>query len=117
VATKIGGIKMPTSEISVPHRLSREEALGRIKKLCSEAKKKHGGEISDLREEWSGYQGKISFSVNRRVKGINISGKLSGTLTVNPSEVKLFVDYPMAAMPLKGKAENMLRDIAKDLLA
>ena len=100
---------MPSMTINVPHQLTQEEAMGRIKRLLSDVKYDYGDRVTDLEETWTDTGGEFSF----RAMGFNISGKLQ----VRPNEVELKGNYPFAAMPLKGKIEATIRERATQLLA
>lgn len=95
--------------MAVPHRLTQDEALRRIKKLFGEAKNEFADKVSDLREEWNGNTGTFSFTA----RGFSISG----TLTVKPSGLELSGNLPFAAMFFKGKIESKIREHAEILLA
>ena len=100
---------MPSMTITVPHELTQDEAMSRIKNLLTEVKREHGDRVSDLRESWTDAGGEFSF------KAMGFS--LSGTLKVRPGEVEMKGNYPLAAMPFKGKIEQLVRDRATQLLA
>ena len=100
---------MPKMNVVVPHRLSQEEALSRVRGLLADLTRQYGGQISDLRERWSDGRGEYSF----RAMGFNVSG----TLDVRPAEVELVGDLPFAAMPFKGRIEDAIRREAERLLA
>ncbi len=100
---------MPSLNMSVPHRLPQNEALGRIKGLLGQVKTQFADRISDLRETWRGNQGTFSFSA----MGFGVSG----TLTVKPGEVILESRLPFAALPFKGRIESTIRERAMALLA
>lgn len=99
---------MPTLELNVNHHLSQDEALSRIKKLLGKTKREHAGEISDLKENWKGNIGEFRF----KAKGFAISG----TLTVNQSNVALDGTIPFALSFFKGKIKNLITEEAKKLL-
>jgi len=42
---------------------------------------------------------------------------LSGRMDVKPGEVVMKGNYPLAAVPFKGKIESMIRERAEQLLA
>lgn len=100
---------MPKMSIVVPHKLSQDEAMGRIKHLLGEVKTDYGDKVSDLRETWSGNRGEFAF----KAMGFSIAG----TLDVKPGEVALNGSLPLAAMPFKSKIESTIRDRATRLLA
>lgn len=93
----------------IPHNLSQEQALERIKKLLSEAKKNYGDQINNLQETWEGNTGHFSFTA----KGFD----LSGSLTVLPNTIQLRGDVPFAVSLFKGRIEKMIQETAGKLLA
>ncbi|MGD0264868.1 MAG: polyhydroxyalkanoic acid system family protein [Candidatus Methylomirabilota bacterium] len=100
---------MPKLDMTVPHRLSQDEALRRIQGMRGEVKTQFAGKISNLHEDWSGSSGTFSFSA--------MGFPVSGTLAVRPSQVELSVDLPLAAAFFKGKIEATIRERAEALLA
>ena len=100
---------MPKMSVVVPHRLSEEEALRRIKGLLADLKDQYADRFTDLQETWSGNDGWFSL----KAMGFNVSGALS----VKPSQVELTGDLPFAAMPFKGRIEQVIRERAERLLA
>jgi hypothetical protein len=99
---------MAKMNFDIPHQLSQQEALERIKKLLSEAKKNYGNQIENLQETWEGNTGQFSFSA----KGFD----LSGSLTVQPNTIELRGDVPFAVSLFKGKIERMIQETAGKLL-
>ncbi len=93
----------------VPHKLSQDEALRRIKTLLGEVKTQFVDKIKDLNEQWNGNIGTFSFSA----MGFSVSGKL----LVNSNEVELFGNLPFAAIFFKGKIESTIWERAESLLA
>ena len=51
---------MPSIKVAVPHKLTQDEALRRIKKAIAEAKKQNSDKVSELKESWDGYEGEFS---------------------------------------------------------
>ena len=99
---------MASLEINIPHHLSQEEALEKIKNLLSETKKEHGDMLANLTENWNGNTGEFSFSA----KGFDISG----TLTVSPTVIEMRGKVPFAVSLFKGKITQLINEKAKDLL-
>jgi Putative polyhydroxyalkanoic acid system protein (PHA_gran_rgn) len=95
--------------IAIPHNLSQDEALSRIKNAIAQAKSQHSGNIKDLQENWNGNVGTFS--------GSGMGQAASGTITVNSSEITFDLALPFAATFFKGKIEHSLRDFAAQLLA
>jgi hypothetical protein len=100
---------MSTLQITIPHPLSQEEALKRIKNLLSETKKEHGDKIDNLTENWNGNSGQFSFSA----KGFDIEGDLS----VTPATVELNGKIPFALSLFKGAITKAVSEKAMQLLA
>ena len=100
---------MSKLNITVPHKLSQDEALRRIKTLLGEIKTQFADKIKDMNEQWNGNTGTFSFSA----MGFSVSGKL----VVNSNEVELSGNLPFAAIFLKGKIELTIRERAESLLA
>ena len=100
---------MPKLNLSVPHKLSQQDAMKRIKGLLEKVKTEHGDKISNLREEWTGHVGTFSFSA--------MGFSVAGTLEVTPTDVQFSGDLPFAASLFKNKIETTIRDRATELLA
>ncbi len=99
---------MPKLEISVRHRLPRDEAIRRIKSLLVDLEEEHGDNIAKMQEAWSGNIGQFSFEA--------MGFAVSGTLEVTSSEVKLNGQLPFAASFFKGRIESAIRERAQRLL-
>ena len=100
---------MPKLSIDVPHHLSEEEALTRIQRLLEDLKRQYANYFTDLKESWSGNDGRFSV----KAMGFNVAGSLS----VEPSRVGITADLPLAATPFKGRIEQAIRQEAERLLA
>ncbi|MEX0978064.1 MAG: polyhydroxyalkanoic acid system family protein, partial [Pirellulales bacterium] len=88
--------------ITVPHSLSAEEALTRLKTFFEKLKAQHQDKMSNLEEQWDGNKLAYAFSTF----GFNIKGDLN----VEPGEVKVNGSLPFAAMMFKGKIEQSVRE-------
>ncbi|MDO8633355.1 MAG: polyhydroxyalkanoic acid system family protein [Candidatus Wildermuthbacteria bacterium] len=100
---------MPKLNVVLPHMLSQEEVLRRIKDLLPQVQKEYVSDVTDLSQEWQGNTGKFSF----RSRG----GKVSGTLTVRGANVELSADLPFAAIFIKGTIEKTVKKRGTALLA
>ena len=100
---------MPGMSIVVPHSLTQDQALGRIKGLLATVKTDYGDKVTDLTETWSGNRADFAF----KAMGMGVSG----TLVVSPGQVELNGKLPFAALPFKGKIEETIRTRATQLLA
>lgn len=99
---------MPNLYVTVPHRLSQEDALRRIRTLLGEIQVKFAGKISDLHEQWNGNSGTFNFSA--------MGFLISGTLAVKGSRVEFSYNLPLAATFFRGKLESVIRERARALL-
>jgi len=95
--------------MSVPHRLSQEEAKSRISKLIADTRDKFGHQVSDVEESWTGHTDMFSF----RAMGFSIDGRLDVAL----AEVSIDINVPWAALPFKGRIESEILKQAGQLLA
>ena len=100
---------MPKSTVTVAHTLGKEEALTRLTGILAQAKAQYGDRITDLQENWTESGGTFSF------KAMNF--KISGSLDVSDTDVRINGEYPWAAKPFQGTIEATLRERAERLLA
>lgn len=105
----VQSLTMSDLNLNIPHNLSSEEALVRIKKLLSSLREEHKDLIDNAEEQWDGNNGKFGFSV----KGFD----LGGVINVNPSSVGINAKLPFMVSLFKGKIEQVITDKAKELLA
>lgn len=99
---------MPNITMVVPHQLTQEEALTRIKEMIARIIAENPDKINDLYEQWNGYSGEFSF--------IAQSFLFSGKIMVEPTQVNLEAELPLMAMLFKAKIEEMIRQEAEKLL-
>jgi hypothetical protein len=95
-------------KMNVPHELGRDEALLRLKSLLGDMKQQYGDKVTDLQENWTDAGGTFSFKA--------MGFKLSGTLDVTDTEMRLDGDLPWAAKPFQGTVEATIRERAERLL-
>ena len=100
---------MANLDVEIPHNLTQEEAIERIKKLLGEIKRKHGDRISDLKENWEGNVGDFSFTA----QGFDISGNLE----VDSSTVKLTGKIPLALSLFKGQISKTIYEEGSRILS
>lgn len=91
---------MPRISLSIPHCLGQEEAKTRIIGFIADARRQIGG-VSDMKEHWVENVGTYKF----RAVGFAVEGRLE----VLPDTLAVEIDFPFAALPWKGKAENEIR--------
>lgn len=99
---------MANFNISVPHHLSQEEALSRIKSQLAQLKAQYSDKLGSMHEEWNGNVGK--FSSPSPVWAVSV------TLTVTPSDVVIEGELPAMATFFKGKIESGIRKELSSLL-
>ena len=100
---------MASLNFNIPHNLSQEEALGRIKQLIDKLKTEQKGNISSAEENWEGNTGKFKFNA----KGFDLAGKIN----VLPSAISIDAEVPFAVSLFKGRIKEMIEAEAAKLLA
>ncbi|REJ66251.1 MAG: hypothetical protein DWQ31_15485 [Planctomycetota bacterium] len=100
---------MPSVSTSVPHQLSKAEAMERIKKFGVTLQEKYEGQFKDFDESWS------DNLLNFAFKTMGMAFK--GTVQVEEDEVKVDGNLPFAAMMFKGRIESEVRGALEKLLA
>jgi hypothetical protein len=100
---------MPDLDISIPHQLPQEDALGRIKTAIERAKVQYADNVTDLQEHWNDNVG----TLNITARGFAIPAQVA----VNPSDVTLHAELPMIASFFMGKIETTARELLAKILA
>ena len=100
---------MAPFKMNIPHRLSQEEALARIKGLLGKLMQEQKDKISNVKEEWSGDTGNFQFTA----KGFD----LSGVIRVQPSSIDVDAKVPFAVSLFQGKIKQLINEKAGELLA
>jgi hypothetical protein len=100
---------MPALNLNIPHQLSKEEALSRIKNLLATVKDEQKDVVTDLKEDWQDNKGNFSF----KAKGFN----LAGDIEVNDADVQIHSELPIAVSFFKGVISDMIMKKTKELLA
>ncbi len=100
---------MPSISMSIPHALGQDEAILRLKDGFGQAREGFQDQVTDLVEEWDGSRLSYSF----KTFGMTISGGVD----VEPSEVRLNANLPMAAMMFRGMIEQQIREQMTRLLS
>ncbi|MBI4092807.1 MAG: polyhydroxyalkanoic acid system family protein [Candidatus Kerfeldbacteria bacterium] len=103
---------MPQVKVSIPHHLSQDGAVTRIKNLVPRLKQKYGNRITDVRERWDGSAAEFGF----RIKGI-FPISVSGQLNVSEESVTISGNLPAIAGPFQGEIEETIRSEAEKLLS
>lgn len=97
-----------TITISVPHRLTQEQAQARIAAGVAQARAEHAGTFAQLDERWEG--NRMEFRVG--VLGQSVTGRLD----VGPEEVQAEFDLPWVLAALADKLRPQLMDQTRRLL-
>ena len=100
---------MPSIHVSVSHKLTQADALKRIQKAVTEAKKQNPEKVRELNESWEGYVGNFS--------GTAMGHSVAASVAVNPGEVTVDGKLPLLATPFKGTIEAAIQDMLTRLLA
>jgi hypothetical protein len=96
-------------EVSVPHHLSQEDAMKRIKSLVNELKTRFGGQVSDVHEEWT--ENSCKFSMKLKMF------RLAGSIVVEPKVVVIKGTMPTGTGRYENKAKTLIQDQAQKLLS
>lgn len=100
---------MSALNLTIPHNLSKEEALTRIKNLLSNLKEEKKDIVSNVQENWQDNKGNFSF----KAQGFN----LAGDIVVNDADVQINSDLPFAVSFFKSAISDMITKKTKELLA
>jgi hypothetical protein len=100
---------MSKLEMNIPHQLDQQEAISRVQNLMKRVESQFGAQVKDVEQEWNGNQGRFSFKV--------MNMPVSGTLTVNQTDVALDSQLPMAAAMFSGKIKSVIMEEAKKVLS
>jgi hypothetical protein len=95
-------------KFSIPHELTREEAMSRIRNLFTKIKEEQKGNIQELHEEWKEYGG--SFKLK------SMGFEVSGTVEVLPSTVEIEAKLPLALTMFQGAIKGTIEKEAQKLL-
>lgn len=100
---------MSKMKVRVPHSLTIDDARQRLENFIGILKQEYGSNLDHIKEDWQGNQGTFSF----KAMGMAVEGNI----VVEPSEVYVEGDLPIAALPFKGKIESTIQDQLKTLLS
>lgn len=95
--------------VSVPHQLSEDEALRRIKLLVADLKTRYGTQVSNVTEQWR--DNRCEFSLKMKMF------KIAGSILVQGSAVEIRGKMPPGTGRFEGRAKSLIEDGAKSLLA
>lgn len=95
--------------INIPHPLSQDDALARVKNLLTILRSKYGDKIANVQEQWDGNGCRFAFTA----MGMPVQGQL----VVMPNQLRIDGQLPFAAMFFQGKIEQTIRQAADEALA
>jgi hypothetical protein len=100
---------MPKLSLDIPHSLGQDEAARRLKTKLAAASAQYRDHLSDFRQQWQDHT--LSFDF----KAVGMA--FSGTMAVQPQNIRLTAALPLAAMLFKGTIEDRIRQEVDSLLA
>ena len=98
-----------TLSISIPHRLTQEQAKQRIVEGIARARTQFAGNVANIEQTWTGDQ--LAFKLG--IMGQSIAGRLN----VQPQTVHLEIDLPWMLAMMAGKIQQQIETEGKKLLA
>ena len=96
-------------DIQVSHTHTREEAKRRIETLIHDLKAKYGTQITDLKEDWTGYAGKLEGSA----KGYSVSGAIQ----IEPDTITVNLKIPFVLRVFSKKIKALVGEQLKNTLS
>jgi hypothetical protein len=100
---------MPRVSLEVPHHLSPDEAVARLRQKAAAARSAFREHISEFQEEWTDHHAQFSIKV--------MGMKTTGTVAVEPEKVDVHLELPFAAMFFRGAIEGQVRKELVELLS
>jgi hypothetical protein len=97
-----------TISMSIPHRLTQDEARARLQRGITDLKTRHAASIAQVDETWTGNQ--MSFRLTAMGQAI------TGRVDVQPEAVKLDVDLPFILAMLAEKIRPRVESEGRRML-
>ena len=98
-----------TIDVSIPHRLGRDEARTRLKSGVERLQSQFGGgQVAQIQHTWSEYRADFAFSA----MGQGITGRMN----VEEEMIKLSVDVPWMLAVLADKIKGKIEQEGRKLL-
>lgn len=94
--------------IKIDFVITKDEALSRIKQFVPNLKQQFEGTVTDVYENWNGYNADFGF------KAYGAASK--GTLKVFDNYIEIDSKLPFIALPFKGVIDSKIKEAASDLL-
>ena len=99
---------MPSFSTEVPHQLSRDDAIEKLKGFLDKVAERYKDQVSRLDGNWQ--ENILNFDLT------TYGFKISGILTVEDKLAKLEGTLPFAALAFRGKIEQSIGDELKKAL-
>jgi hypothetical protein len=97
-----------TIELSIPHKLSQDEARTRLQNGIADFRRQYGGKLANVEEQWTGNHLDFKFSV--------MAQRATGRVDVDPDKVKLSIDLPWMLAALAQKIRPQVEQEGRKLL-
>jgi hypothetical protein len=91
---------MPSFSAEVPHTLGQAEATDRLKNFVQDAQQRFEEHVSEMDGSWN--DNVLDFSLS------TFGMKIAGTMTVDDSAARVAGQLPLAAMPFRGRIQQMI---------
>ena len=96
-------------DLKIPHGISRQEALARIKQTVADLKQQHQDILQGIDEYWDGPEGRLRFSA----KGMSLFARIY----VGVDSIQLGSRLPLALAFYKNKIADKIQEKAIQLLS
>ena len=91
-----------TIDVSIPHRLGRDQARARLQGASEKLRSQFGAQVAQVHETWTGDHADFKFTA--------MGQSITGRIDVEESTIKLAVDLPwilaMLAEKIRGRVEQ-----------
>ncbi|QDV72928.1 polyhydroxyalkanoic acid system family protein [Botrimarina mediterranea] len=99
---------MPKFNVSVPNPLGREAAIEKLQFFSAKVQEQNADKIKDVEQRWEENQMHFGFKT--------LGLKITGTMTVEDSAVRVDGDVPFAAAMFKGQIASAIEGQLQRLL-
>ena len=97
-----------TIDVSIPHRLSRDEAKSRIQGGAAKLRTQFGAQLAHVEENWNGYHADFKFGA--------MGQSITGRMDVEDAAIKISVDLPWMLAMIAEKVRGKIADEGRRLL-
>jgi hypothetical protein len=97
-----------TIDVSIPHRLGRDEAKARIQGGAEKFRAQFGGQLAHVEENWSGYHADFKFGA--------MGQSITGRMDVESDAIKISVDLPWMLAMIAEKVRGRITEEGRRLL-